>query len=1210
MTSGAVARRRSVREIRDLSRDIAAAIRSEPTQPADSVNHLLERQIAEARGRGGELDVEALLKAVSAHYDLLDGERRGVVRSMQLMSDEAQALTREIREQTASHLQAILDNVKDAIVTVDDAGHIETFNPTGERIFGYSPAEILGRSLDFLLPDIANGTHDFLERFAAKIDDTHVDLAAHQTWGRAKGGNRVAVEIAVSKAKLNWRDGYIVSIRDITERHITEQSMRESEARYRTLVEHAPEVIVVFDVDQGKFVDVNDNACRFFKMSRETLLACGPDKISPGLQPDGAPSSGHPRGFIEGALAGDAPVFEWVHCDSAGHTMPCEVRFVRLPSSNRKLIRASITDITERKRADAIAAGERRVFEKIAANAPLSSALESICELIERVVAESYCAINLLDQERQTLSFGVAPKLPREFVAAMDSAPIGIRYGSCAAALYLARQVTVADIETDALWEYRREAAQHAALRAAWSTPIVASDGQFVGTFALYRRQPGIPLARDHELMSRMAQIAGIAIERRGAEDALRNSESKFRGLFESMMEGVYQTSRDGRILVANPAFVNLMGYSSAEELCQVPVGSLYWYPSDRETFVRRVESAGALRNEEYVMRRKDGSMLVVMDSSRVVRDKQGRVTGYEGTLTDITERKKAETAVFQAKERAQVTLQSIGDAVITTDSVGHIDYMNPVAESLTGWENREAQERLISDVLTVIDEATREASESPVMRCLREGRVLGLTEHTVLVNRRGQELAIQDSAAPIRDRAGNLIGAVMVFHDVSKERRLHRALHYQASHDALTGLINRREFENRLTAAVENARQEAGGRHALLYVDLDQFKLVNDTCGHQAGDQLLRQITGVLQSRVRSGDTLARLGGDEFGILLQSCTLEQALRIAENLRQAIRDFRFIWQDGMLEVGASIGIVEITSDTPTVANVMSAADVACYSAKDLGRNRVQLYKPDDVPERHREMHWVSKLARACDESRFELFYQPIVPIGATTHEREHFELMLRLRDESGGLVTPAEFIPAAERYNVMPSIDRWVVRQALDRLVHRIGSGIKPFTIAVNLSGTSLNDERFLEYLIAELSGSELVAGAMCFEITETAAIANLSNVVYFMRELKARGCHFALDDFGSGLSSFMYLKTLPVDYLKIDGQFIENVTRDPVDRSMVEAIGQVGRAMGIQTIAERVESPEVLDELGRLGIGYAQGFYIAAPRSTKEFPYLREPAR
>jgi diguanylate cyclase (GGDEF)-like protein/PAS domain S-box-containing protein len=1176
-----------------LSRETAAAVRSEPALTEQSLNHLLERQLSEARGRGGEPDWAALLQSVSAHYDRLDAERRGVVRSMQLMSDEAQALTREIREQTASHLQAILDNVKDAIVTVDDAAHIESCNPTGERIFGYSQAEILGRNLDFLLPELLPlGATESLERFATKIDDTHIDLAAHQVWGRTKDGARVAVEIAVSKARLHCGVGYIVCIRDTTERHLAEQAMRDSEARYRTLVEHAPEVIVVFDVDQGRLVDVNDHACRFFKMDRAALLASGNS------------SFGIPQGFIESALAGEAPVFEWVHGDAVGHSVPCEVRFVRLPSSNSRLIRASITDITERKRGDAIAAGERRIFEKIAANAPLDLVLESIGEVIERVMPGGHCTINLFDAEHQVLNYGVAPSLPRAFVAAMDRSPVGIRYGSCAAAVYLARQVSVADIETDALWEFRREAARHAGLRAAWSAPIIASDGSTVGTFAVYHRLPGLPPARDHELMSRMTQIAGIAIERRSAEDALRESEAKFRGLFENVMEGVYRTSRDGKLLVVNPAFVQMLGYSSAEELREISAASLYWYPTDRDTYVHRMESQGEVRNDEYVMRRKDGSMLVVVDNGRVVRDKQGRVAGFEGTIADITERKKAETAVFQAKERAQVTLQSIGDAVITTDSEGRIDYMNPVAESLTGMENREAQSQLIGSILTVVDEVTREPAENPVMRCLREGQVLGLAQHTALVKRRGQEIAIQDSAAPIRDRAGNLIGAVMVFHDVSKERRLHRALHYQASHDTLTGLINRREFENRLTAAVESVHRDAECRHALLYLDLDQFKLVNDTCGHPAGDQLLKQVTSLLQSRVRNNDTLARLGGDEFGILLQDCQLDQALRVAEGLRQTIRDYRFVWQDGALAVGVSIGIVEITIDTPTVASVMSAADVACYAAKDQGRNRVQLYKPDNMPERHREMHWVSKLTRAVDDGRFELYYQPIVPIGATPHEREHFELLLRLRDESGALVAPAEFIPAAERYNVMPSVDRWVVRQALDRVVHRASSGVKPYTIAVNLSGTSLNDERFLEFLIAELGQHELAPGAICFEITETAAIANLGNAVYFMRELKARGCHFALDDFGSGLSSFMYLKTLPVDYLKIDGQFVENVLRDPVDRSMVEAISHIGKSMGIQTIAERVESAEVLKELTLLGIGFAQGFHIAEPRPTAEFPY------
>jgi diguanylate cyclase (GGDEF)-like protein/PAS domain S-box-containing protein len=1194
-----------------LSRDIANAVRSVPSLPSDDYNRLLERQLNEAGCQNGEVDYASLLRIISFHYDRIDAERRGIVRSMQIMSDEAQALTREIREETSSHLQAILDNVKDAIITIDETGHIETFNPTGERIFGYSQAEVLGRTLDFLLPEIdSRGTREFLERLATKIDDTHVDLAAHQVFGVAKDGNRVAVEIAVSKANLNRRDGYILCVRDITERHLAEQLMRESEARYRMLVEHAPEVIVVFDVDLGKFVDVNDNACRFFKMDRETLLASGPGMISPAQQPDGAPSFGVPRGYIDGALAGEAPVFEWVHCDSTGQTMPCEVRFVRLPSFNRRLIRASITGIAGRKRAEAIAAGERRVFEKIAANAPLLPVLESIAEVIERVLEKSFCAINLLDRERQILNFGVAPSLPRAFIVGMDATPIGLRYGSCAAAAYHLRPVLIADIEADASWEYRRDTALGAGLRSAWSVPILASDGQVVGTIAVYRGQACLPDARDLELMTRMAQIAGIAIERRAAEDALRNSEAKFRGLFENVMEGVYQSTLEGRLLAVNPAFVQLLGYDTPEELYALRAESLYWYPTDRTAFIRRMESNGEVRNEEWVMRRKDGSMLVVVDNSRVIRDKQGRISGFEGTIADITERKKAETAVFQAKERAQITLQSIGDAVITTDSEGRIDYMNPVAESLTGWENREAQTRYIFDVLSIVDETTREPSECPVMRCLREGQVLGLSQHTVLVNRGGKEIAIQDSAAPIRDRAGNMIGAVMVFHDVSKERRLHRALHYQASHDALTGLINRREFENRLTAAVESVRMDADCRHSLLYLDLDQFKLVNDTCGHPAGDQLLKQITGVLQSRVRGGDSLARLGGDEFGILLQGCALDQAMRIAETLRQAIRDYRFIWQDGLLTVGVSIGIVEITRDTPTVANVMSAADVACYSAKDLGRDRVQAYKPDDVPERHREMHWVSKLTRACEEGRFDLFYQPIVPIGATVQTNEHFEVMLRLRDESGGLVAPAEFIPAAERYNIMSSIDRWVVRHALERVVHRSGSGIKPYTIAVNLSGNSLNDERFLEYLIAELPIHNLVPGAICFEITETAAIANLGNVVHFMRELKSRGCHFALDDFGSGLSSFMYLKTLPVDYLKIDGQFVENVARDPVDRSVVEAISQVGRAMGIQTIAERVESAEVLRMLAHLGIGFAQGYHIAEPRSISGFPYLVDSLR
>jgi diguanylate cyclase (GGDEF)-like protein len=471
--------------------------------------------------------------------------------------------------------------------------------------------------------------------------------------------------------------------------------------------------------------------------------------------------------------------------------------------------------------------------------------------------------------------------------------------------------------------------------------------------------------------------------------------------------------------------------------------------------------------------------------------------------------------------------------------------------------------------------------------------------EHSVLLNRLGQEIAIQDSAAPIRDRTGAVVGAVVVFRDVTKERRLKRALSYQASHDALTGLINRREFDNRLSDALRSAQQDQGP-HALLYVDLDQFKVVNDTCGHSAGDRLLRDVTGLLQAHVRAADTIARLGGDEFGILVHGCTAEQGAKIADNIRQAIRDYRFSWEENTTGIGASIGVVEITRDSESAANLMSAADIACYAAKDSGRNRVHLYDSNEVSGRHREMYWVSRVTRAVDEGRLELYCQQIAPTSSASPPLPGFyELLVRLRDDGGELVLPGEFIPAAERYNMVAAIDRWVVQRAVKALKEHACGDEPPFLFALNLSGMSLSDRSFLDYVLTLIEDPRIAHG-LCFEITETAVITSMADAVYFMRELKKRGCRFALDDFGSGLSSFHYLKNLPVDFLKIDGQFIGSVTTDAVDRSMVEAISHVGRTLGIATIAEKVESAEVFAELKRLRVEFAQGYYIARPASIE----------
>jgi diguanylate cyclase (GGDEF)-like protein/PAS domain S-box-containing protein len=1162
-----------------------------------SLHPLLKQQFEDCRQADGQLDLRKLLHSISASYLEWDRHRHGAMHFPQVATGETGAYTRVMHESTAGPLQAILDHVKDAIITVDEAGRIETLNVTGQRVFGYAESEVRGRKLDSLIPTLGRRPRlmETLDELSRTLDDTRIDLAPRETKGRRNDDSSFDAEIGVSKVVLDGRDRYVVCLRDTTERKRAEAAIRESEARYRTLVEHAPEAIVVLDVDLGRFVECNENAVRFFKLTREALLASGPEAITPAQQPDGRSSQGGLRAQIERALAGEAPCFEWTHRDTLGQDIPCEVRLVRLPSSGRRLVRGSITDITERKRAELLAAGERRVFGRIADNLDLPDTLEAIAETAEHVIPDAIGAVSLYEQASNTLRRVAGRRLPEHFQRALDSVEVGPRNGSCAAAIYLQRQVVVAEIGRDALWQELRNPAMAAALRACWSTPIRASDGRMLGTVALYFRTPRSPLRRDFDLMSRLTALAAIAIERKQAEQALRSSEARYRGLFENVIEGVYRTNAEGRLESGNPALVQMLGFEGVEELIALPdLRPFYQDPADRERVMAALDRDGVVRNAEYRLRRRDGSLITVIENARVVRDPDGTVVGYEGTLADITERKLAEVQLSEEKEKAQVTLQSIGDAVITADAAGCVEYLNPVAEDLTGWTSAEASGRPVADVFQVLGEDTRQPLESPILRCLREGSIVEIDEPSLLVNRRGQEISIQDSAAPIRDRNGRLIGAVMVFHDVSQERRLQRALHYQASHDQLTGLINRREFENRLSAALESARAEPPQRHVLLYLDLDQFKVVNDTCGHEAGDRLLRQVTSIVQSRIRASDTLARLGGDEFGLLLADCSVEGASRIAESLRQEIREFRFLWQDRIMKVGVSIGLAEIDGQVETVAALMSAADVACYSAKDSGRNRVQIYQQGGAPERHREMQWVSRINRACEEDRLELLCQTIVPISAGIEKLRHFELLLRMRDEQGALVQPAEFIPAAERFNLMPTIDRWVVRQACTRLAHRRGDESRePYTLAVNISASSLNDEQFLGFVITEIEEANLAPGALCFELTEAAATTSLAAATHFMRELRARGCRFTLDDFGSGVSSFIFLKSLAVDFLKLDGQFMHNVTHDLVDRGMVGAIARVAESMNIRTIAEKVDSAEVLARLGDAGIDYAQGNYI-----------------
>ena len=583
---------------------------------------------------------------------------------------------------------------------------------------------------------------------------------------------------------------------------------------------------------------------------------------------------------------------------------------------------------------------------------------------------------------------------------------------------------------------------------------------------------------------------------------------------------------------------------------------------------------------------------------ARFINKAMATLRARQAELSEALKRAQAsEHALFDEKQRAEVTLNSIAEGVITTDREGRIRFMNPVAEQLSGWSQQEATGRPIDEVVQLVDEQTGEPIPCAITGSLRSDAVERNLQGRMLVRKDGEEIAVAESAAPMHDATGRIVGAVLVFDDVRQTRELTRQLSHQATHDALTGLVNRGEFERRIQRALDSTRDN-GAHYALCYIDLDQFKIVNDTCGHTAGDELLRELGALLTKKLRDSDVVARLGGDEFGILLQGCTMEDAEKLAGEIRQAIRDLHFVWDGKTFEIGASIGIVPLSASTESVAEALSAADVACYAAKEQGRDRVHVSEPDDRElKRHRtEMRWVGRIRAALREDRFTLFRQSIVPLQAGDQAPPHAELLLRMVDENGRLVAPERFMGAAEQYGLMPAIDRWVLNHGLQWFAAQHHGGQPGLTISINLSGQSLSAHGFLSEAVDLIHDSGVPPEQICFEITETAAIANFDMALKFMRLFHGMGCRFALDDFGSGMSSFAYLKQLPVDFLKIDGSYVRDLRRDPVDRAMVEAVNKIGHAMGIRTVAEYVEDQATREALTTIGVDYAQGYIVDRP--------------
>ncbi len=680
-------------------------------------------------------------------------------------------------------------------------------------------------------------------------------------------------------------------------------------------------------------------------------------------------------------------------------------------------------------------------------------------------------------------------------------------------------------------------------------------------------------------------------------DEALFERDRALRRLVRTIPEVVLL--HDDRVQLANEAAARLVGLEP-EQLEGRPASDLV-RPAFRALFRRTVTRllAGEIGPQTLEMQFINGG-----DQGMWVEAGMSVVDWGERQLVlsvarDVSHRREIDSSLRGDRRQALAVIESIGDGVLTTDTRGRVEYMNREAELLTGYSRQEVEGRPFGEVMRLIDELDKRSLGDPVERCLAMRQRVNMGRRAHMVGRDDEhEHSVELTASPIRASEGAIEGVVVVFHDVSEMRGLTRQMSYQAAHDALTGLINRRELERRLEEAIDNARREKAN-HVLCYMDLDRFKAVNDTCGHMAGDALLREVASLIKDQVRDSDSVARIGGDEFGMLLMGCPLEKARQIAGDVVQAVADHRFVWQDRIFTIGVSVGIVELGPDSGSVQDMLAAADSACYMAKQQGRGQVHVYSSaDEAAARERgEIQWLRRLQDALSNGGFVLATQPIIALDAERESGPAMEVLLRFQDAQGRTESPKDFLPAAEQYHLMPRIDRWVVSATLTAIAAgdiRVPAGR---SCIINLSGQTLGDADFLEFVVESLDRTSVAPARICFEMTEAALIMEPREAQRFIEVLHGMGCKFALDDFGSGLGAFSNLKHLPIDYLKIDGSFTRHLGRDPVNQEMVSAMIKLARKMDFRTVAEQVEEQRDFDMLREMGVDFAQGYLIDRPR-------------
>jgi diguanylate cyclase (GGDEF)-like protein/PAS domain S-box-containing protein len=1091
---------------------------------------------------------------------------------------ERETLLRASKEE----LSSILNSLQDTYFRLDEAGHITRISPSVLHLLGYDAESLIGKSMRdlYAVPRQHGVLLRKLKRRGGVVDQ-------HESRLRRADGR----EIWVSTNAHYVFDGHGLPIGvEGTARNVTEQKhMKDALRRNERLLEKAQAVGHMgsweWDIGSGRVVWSNETY-RIFGVRRDafkpTFKSCM-DRIHSDDRAD-------VHRAIRSAVA-------------AGETLAVDYRIVR-PESQVRHVRVQaevsrdaagkalrmvgvIHDITDSWR-------EEEQLIEIARGVSAKTGerfFQSLVWHFARVIGADYALVADLvpgQGSARTIAVLADGAIKNNFAFRLEGTP---------AAQAVRDQVCAIAADVRLLYPQDAMLAESCA-QAYIGQLLVDSDDEPIGLLAVVYRQPLHDVGRISHTLKIFAARAAAELERLRIENALAKATREWTQAMDAFEDAIYIVDTDDRLVRANQAFFKLVGRTRQSALGQTIAHLLHPdLPPDQCAVcsARREHRDTYITVESHDVNNPRGHPYEVQ--VRTLRDATGKPVGALMARHDLTRTREAADALRRANDHLRLVLGSTAEGIFGVDRALHCTFANYAAAAMLG----SSADALRGRDMTPMVQAQGAGVHSPSMGLLQRTIIEGCSfraEEDTFWRQDGRAIGVQYTANPIIED-GQVTGAVVVFRSVDETRAMKQRLDYLATHDTLTGLINRYEFERRLDELIERSRRD-GQQHVLCYLDLDQFKVVNDTCGHVAGDQLLHQLSGLLQQRLRPHDTLARLGGDEFGMLFERCTLDEAQVILERMRETVREFRFAWQDKRFALGVSIGIVAITATTVDRGTVLSQADSACYMAKERGRNRVHVHQDDDadLARHHGEMQWIARIQHALETGHFQLYRQPIRAVGVGASVGLNYEILLRMGAEGDAVIPPGAFLPAAERYSLVSAIDRWVVENVLRWLSREPAELAALSFCTINLSGQTLGDEKFLAFLTAALKDRGALARKLCFELTETAAVTNLARTARFFRELKQLGCRFALDDFGSGMSSFAYLKSLPVDFLKIDGEFVKDIARDPVDFAMVEAINQVGHVMGLQTIAEFVETEAVFSRLRNIGVDYAQGYALGRPQA------------